>query len=87
MTTTLLLACIALGGGDYVCPAARDAVLEAQPDEPIIIHIFDPEATSGDGWECAEGWCSFDYGLVDGEDALESHGGGMVRLKPKMRPS
>jgi hypothetical protein len=37
----------------------------------VVISVFAPEAESGEGWECAGGWCSLDYGLASEDDTVE----------------
>jgi hypothetical protein len=64
--------CEAVGDGHYACPDADSLVVPAQRGEEVTMHVYAPEAASGDGWECEDGWCSFDYGLADDDDVVEA---------------
>lgn len=68
-----LVPCADIGRGNFVCPADIDSQLEAG-DDPVTIHVFDPDARSGDGWECTADWCTFDFGLASEDDTLPAPG-------------
>jgi hypothetical protein len=63
--------CAAMGDGHYACPDAESLLVPAEGEE-ITIHVYAPDAGSGDGWECRSGWCEMDYGLVTDDDVLEA---------------
>jgi hypothetical protein len=67
--------CEALGDGHYECPNDESYLVPASEDEEVVVHVRS-DARSADGWECSEGWCSLDYGLVSEDDDVVLPGEG-----------